>query len=399
MNAIPLGTTISGDALSLGANAWATSLVCAVTLLGVLAAKWPWKRASAKARAPRPATENHDDLPAFPNDPPRRRDDQPVDSDTLVDEMIAQSRFALLLRTQLISNLAPRQLQAARDALADAMSLVPEGDVDLLMPDECGEEGRGDIVGTAPESIVTVRVGALYLDRFAVTNRQFREFVLAGGYEQMSIWDPHVWPAVLDFVDITGHLGPRFWKHGRYPAREENHPVVGLSWYEASAYARWAGKRLPTDAEWVKAGAWPVPVSASARCQRKFPWGERADAKRANLWSSGIGKTVPVTDFDQGASVGGVVQLTGNVWEWTTGDFGSLGGRLGKLCLPTPMKSIRGGAFDTYLDTQGACQFQSGENPLSRRHNIGFRCAISLGDLAPESYAPDHDDASPDRQT
>ena len=76
------------------------------------------------------------------------------------------------------------------------------------------------------------------------------------------------------------------------------------------------------------------------------------------------------------ASAAGVLQLVGNVWEWTGTDFGAWGGEL-----HPPMKSLRGGAFDTYFDNQAMCQFQSGDTPIARRHNIGFRCALSACDL------------------
>jgi iron(II)-dependent oxidoreductase len=153
-----------------------------------------------------------------------------------------------------------------------------------------------------------------------------------------------------------------------------------VSWYEASACARWLGKRLPSDAEWVKAVAWPVQLSPAVRVQRRYPWGDTMDRAKANLWGSGPGRIVSVHAFAAGTSVGGVQQLVGNVWEWLSGAFAA-DDRDGSLRLPTPMKSIRGGAFDTYFDDQAACQFQSGENPLARRHNIGFRCAIGVCDL------------------
>ena len=137
----------------------------------------------------------------------------------------------------------------------------------------------------------------------------------------MAIWDQEIWPAVLDFVDQTGHPGPRFWHNGRYPRGEDNHPVVGVSWYEAAAYARWVGKRLPTDAEWVKAGSWPVALAGHPLLQRRYPWGEAMDRGRANLWGSGPGRTVSVDQFPGGVSVGGVQQLIGNVWEWTADAF------------------------------------------------------------------------------
>ena len=225
-----------------------------------------------------------------------------------------------------------------------------------------------------------IRVPGVFLDRYPVTNRQYQEFVCSGGYEQMSFWDSHIWPAVLDFVDLTGAPGPRTWKNGRFPRGEDDHPVNGVSWYEAAAYARWVGKRLPTEAEWVKAGCWPVPLDEGTRVQRKYPWGESMDRSRCNLWGTGPGHVVAVTDYPAGVSVGGVHQLIGNVWEWTTGNFGAGGGP--DLALPTPMKSIRGGAFDTYFDNQATCQFRSGENPVARKHNIGFRCAVSFCDVS-----------------
>lgn len=303
----------------------------------------------------------------------------PNDLDSFVDGMLARHRYALLLRKQLVSNLTEEQYAQARELLEENMALVPAGHVSLT-PSESGSEGGED--GEDESGSVLKQVNALFLDRYPVTNRQYREFVVGGGYEQMSIWDPQIWTAVFDFIDSTGLPGPRFWKNGRYPRGEDDFPVVGVSWYEACAYARWAGKRLPTEPEWVKAGSWPVPLSNRRQWQRRFPWGDTMDRERCNLWGSGPGKAVAVGEFSSGVSVGGVYQLIGNVWEWTTGNFGGAdcGGR--ELTLPAPMKSIRGGAFDTYFENQATCHFQSGETPLTRKHNIGFRCALSLCDVA-----------------
>ena len=307
----------------------------------------------------------------------------PSDLNSLVEGMLARSRYALLLRRQLVSNLASAQFQRAREALENQMALVPSGEVSLVPP------GAGDAEDDAERAAQTRRVEAMFLDRYPVTNRQYLQFVEAGGYEQMSIWDPQIWTAVFDFVDSTGAPGPRFWKQGRYPRGEDELPVVGVSWYEAAAYSRWVGKRLPTEAEWVKAGSWPVPLSEKKHWQRKFPWGDTMDRERCNLWGSGPGKVVGVGEFSAGVSVGGVYQLIGNVWEWTTGNFGAVEGDSQDLLLPVPMKSIRGGAFDTYFENQATCQFQSGENPLSRKHNIGFRCALSMCDVAAPQPAAD----------
>ncbi len=313
--------------------------------------------------------------------PPSRKPIDPNDKDALVDEMLSQARFALLLRPQIAKTLEESQFHRAIETLEETMGLVPDGDVILGQIDDALYDGRLDADEIAERRGRIVQVERLFLDRFPVTNLQYYEFVAAGGYEQMALWDKQIWTAVLDFVDRTGMPGPRYWRDGCYLEGEENHPVVGVSWYEANAYARWLGKRLPTDAEWVKAGSWPVQLSATARTQRKFPWGESMDPKRANVWNSSVGHIIPVDECSQGVSVGGIYQLIGNVWEWTSGSFHPTDHARGELALTTPIKNIRGGAFDTYFDNQATCQFQSGEGPLGRRHNIGFRCAVGVCDL------------------
>jgi len=304
---------------------------------------------------------------------------------SVIDEMLRQSRYALLLRPQLIRNLTPEQASRARAALADGMCLVPEGQVVMRRGVASGEPGKESVTTDGPQ----LHVDAYYLDRFPVTNAQFHQFVASGGYEQMAIWDPEIWPALLDFVDQTGHPGPRLWRNGRPTRGEDHHPVVGVCWYEAMAYSRWAGKRLPSDVEWVKAGSWPVSIQGHPLLMRRYPWGEAMDRARANLWGSGPGRTVGVHEFPGGVSVGGVHQLIGNVWEWTADCYAPDGLETSGGTVHTKMKSLRGGAFDTYLDSQATCQFQSADVALARKHNIGFRSAIHLSDLSlrQETYA------------
>ena len=314
---------------------------------------------------------------------PRRQTAQELGS--LVDQMFSDGRYSLLLRPQIVGDLTKAQLQHAHEMLADEMALVPTGEVGLELPD------FGDFPGSESEEEVhqaVVRVDSLYMDRFLVTNEQFQAFVDAGGYEQSSIWHPEILPAVLDFVDKSGMPGPRYWENGRYPPGKAKHPVTGVSWYEASAYARWIGKRLPTDAEWVKAASWPVAVGNATRRQRRYPWGQAMDRERANLWSASCGGTVSVEEFPEGVSVGGVYQLIGNVWEWTLGDFDCLSDDIPpEEQEQGTLKNIRGGAFDTYFENQATCQFTSGEAPLSRKHNIGFRCVLGTCDLAVDPSA------------
>lgn len=311
-----------------------------------------------------------------------RTEPEPSDTDALARLMLEQGRYSLLLRPQIAANLPPNLLDQARQAFDDQMTIIPVGDV--LVGRSKGDDERNHGYGGN-----LVHVEAVYLDRFQVTNEEYQEFVSAGGYEQMPLWDPEIWPAVLDFVDQSGLPGPRYWRNGKHIEGEERLPVVGVCWYEAAAYARWVGKRLPSDPEWIKAGAWPVPLPGAEPIQRRYPWGESMDQGRANLWGSGPEHVVPVEQYGAGASVGGCHQLIGNVWEWTSSRFGAWRAPGDQLVMDSAMRSLRGGAFDTYFDHQASCDYQSGDKAVARKHNIGFRCAVSFCDILPEDDAFD----------
>jgi len=295
----------------------------------------------------------------------------------LVQRMLAQGRYSLLLRPQIANNLQPDQLHAAEAVLDTHMSCVPGGPV-IMRPRRFEDMDEEELARNER----TVEVEGYFLDRYPVTNEAYLRFVQDGGYEQMSLWDATIWPAVLGFVDSTGLSGPRYWKHGHPTEEKRQHPVVGICWYEASAYARWAGKRLATDPEWVKAGAWPVVADGAPPQQRRYPWGDALDRSLAHVWGSGRDDTTTTLGRPLGASVGGVQELVGNVWEWTSTSFGVWDLANLKIETATPMRSIRGGAFDTYFDSQCHLHFQSGESPLARKHNIGFRCAVGFCDVA-----------------
>lgn len=329
---------------------------------------------------PRPASPTARPKPAGPND-----------RGAMVDEMLAQGRHALLLRPQIAESLTEPQFRRALASLSRNMSLVPEGEIALEPTRQSVGPCRDDV---GEKAFRVARVAPVFLDRYPVTNRQFYEFVAGGGYEQVAFWDTAIWTAVLTMTDRSGKPGPRYWLDGVYLEGQEDYPVVGVSWYEAAAFARWTGKRLPSDAEWVKAGAWPLPTEGVSRSQRRYPWGNTADRTRANLWGSGPERIVSVHEFAGGVSVGGVYQLTGNVWEWTGGNFHGLESPDGRMEPMEPLKSLRGGAFDTYFDNQATCQFQSGDNPLRRKYNIGFRCAIGVCDLLLARHGQVHDGTS-----
>lgn len=374
---------VSGGALVLGWRWSAPGLVG----LGAVGMVWAAARVAVRVRRQSYSTPVPAVVPsALPPPPPRpvpparRKPVDPADTAGFVEELLAQGRYALLLRRQIASRLDPDQFLRAVDALQQSMALVPDGEVRLEPMHRVIGDGLG--LEEAMESGEVVRVDRFFLDRYPVTNRQYWEFVAAGAYHEAELWDPTVLPALLTFVDQTGLPGPRYWRDGTYEPGKELHPVVGICWYEAEAYARWAGKRLPTDAEWVKAAAWPINLSGRGLTQRRFPWGDTMDRTCANLWGSGPNATVPVDQFAQGVSVGGVYQLIGNVWEWTSGDFPPKHAAAEDWALEVPMKSIRGGAFDTYFENQATCQFQSADTAIARKHNIGFRCAVSVRDVA-----------------
>ncbi len=358
--------------------------LCLAGFLGAAGVLLRWVR-HVRSRGGELATEPEAALPV-----PAATDD----AASLVEQLIAQQRYALLLRPQIAPSLSDYELARTHAELEKKMGLVPAGQVVVGVVDEMLEEGRIDAEAVRAYRARLVEVEPMLLDRYLVTNAQYHAFVADGGYQDMSLWDESIWAAVLEFVDQSGEPGPRYWQDGRCAAGEENLPVVGVSWYEAVAYARWAGKRLPTDAEWVKAACWPVSPRPGIWIERRYPWGDAFDPQKANLWCSGEGRPVPVDRYESGISVSGIHQLIGNVWEWTADNFGSAEDR--ELMLSVPMKSLRGGAFDTYFESQATCHFQSGENPLNRKPNIGFRLALSACDLASLAPPPGGEQAEPE---
>ena len=265
--------------------------------------------------------------------------------------------------------------------LEQKMAVVPKGEVYIASNDA---ELFAEHSETYIEDLV-FEVDSFYIDRYAVTNEEFARFVNDGGYEQVAYWPEDVFSQVLRFVDSSGAPGPRYWKNGQ-PAKDKlNHPVVGICWYEANAYALWAGKTLPSCMQWQRAGDWPGDAGGA-----KYPWGNSFDPTHANLWSDKTNGTVPVDSFVEGTTPNGVYQLIGNVWEWVATLFECGNSEDGtQIVFEHPMAEIRGGAFDTYFPGHATCQFRTGQPLLLRAMNIGFRCcaAIESLDLPNDPYA------------
>lgn len=282
---------------------------------------------------------------------------------------------------KVLSNKSPFDESSCRyawRALEYDMALVPGGDVNLSN-DTAVATHQG--LALEPATDDAIRVASLFLDRNCVTNADFARFVQAGGYSEPNFWPEEVLPSVLQFVDSTGHSGPKFWTDGAPPPNQLDHPVVGVCWYEANAFAVWAGKRLPTSEEWQRSGTWPRGNSGTGAEQR-YPWGNAFDPSKANLWASGHHTTVSVREFGQGNTPNGVRQLVGNVWEWVDAQFQPHSSSEVTMHLDESMAEIRGGAFDTYFHSQATCQFRTGQPLLFRGSNVGFRCCVS-GDVLP----------------
>jgi iron(II)-dependent oxidoreductase len=253
-----------------------------------------------------------------------------------------------------------------RHELDERFARVPEGFASLPRTIDDGP-------GSPEDDFETL---AFLLARSTVTNAQYQKFVEVGGYSELELWDREIWPHLIDFKDQTDEPAPRFWRNGRHNRRLADHPVVGICYYEAAAYARWAGFRLPTEAEWQMAASWRI--RSSAHVLRRYPWGDALDINKCNLWGSNIGKTVPVLAYADGAAPNGVRQLCGNVWEWTSSDFLMMDEENNPVVGDMLMKSIRGGAFDTYFPAQATSCFRTGLASLARAHNVGLRLAMDL---------------------
>ncbi|MGA7670298.1 MAG: SUMF1/EgtB/PvdO family nonheme iron enzyme [Nitrolancea sp.] len=203
-----------------------------------------------------------------------------------------------------------------------------------------------------------------------------------------AVWidrDPVTVRAYAEFVASTGRPAPPSWRGGTPQRGRANYPVVDVTWDEARAFAAWAGKRLPTEAEWEKSAAW----DDAAQHSRRWPWGDVWESGRANAGSgilaifrnrgpNEVGRFSPASD-----SAFGVACMAGNVWEWTS-----------SLFLPYPYEPrdgrenlsaagsrvLRGGSWSNPPD-QARCASRLALPPRRILDGVcGFRCALSAID-------------------
>lgn len=228
-----------------------------------------------------------------------------------------------------------------------------------------------------------VHVDAYFIDTAPVTNAAYLAFIEAGGYNDSRWWTEEGW-AYRVKANLTA---PRFWvrdgsgwlrdRFGHVEPIPPDEPVVHVCFHEAKAYATWAGKRLPTEAEWEKAARFDPATGRS----RRFPWGdEDPGPEHANLGQRHL-SPAPVGAYPAGASPLGVHQLIGDVWEWLDSDFHGYPGfeafpyrEYSEAFFGGDYKMLRGGSFGT---DPAACRttFRNWDHPIRRQIFAGFRLA------------------------
>jgi iron(II)-dependent oxidoreductase len=283
---------------------------------------------------------------------------------------------------------ARRALPAGRAAARDRIT-VPGG------PFRMGWQ-RGGFAYDNELPAHEVHVDSFAIDRLPVSNEQYLAFVADGGYRRRELWSDAGWA----FKEQDALAAPRNWqRHGaaaavdgwsvRYMdqvlplAAALDRPVIHVCYWEADAWCRWAGVRLPTEAEWEKAALWD-PARGEAR---PWPWGEEppgtAPTQRANLDQLAFAPA-PLGAYPQGASAYGVEQLVGDMWEWTSSDFRGYPGFVAypyddysQTWFGSDYKVLRGASWATRPRVARGT-FRNWDFPIRRQIFAGFR-TVAVG--------------------
>jgi gamma-glutamyl hercynylcysteine S-oxide synthase len=227
-----------------------------------------------------------------------------------------------------------------------------------------------------------VRLAAFEIDETAVTNGAYLEFMEAGGYRDLAWWSEagRAWLAesAAQAPKYWHRQGSEWWRRTMDvdAAADPSHPVVHVCYYEAEAFARWAGKRLPTEAEWEAAATWDPATGAS----RLFPWGDApATPALANINQLTFG-TAPAGAYPRNKSPIGCRGMIGDVWEWTASDFAPYPGyetfpyrEYSEVFFGPDYKMLRGGSWATG-STATRSTFRNWDLPIRRQIFSGFRC-------------------------
>lgn len=226
-----------------------------------------------------------------------------------------------------------------------------------------------------------VDLPAFWIDTVPVSNAAYRAFLEAGGYDDERLWSPAGWRWRCE----SGKRSPAFWfregdtwlrrRFARVEPLPDDEPVQHVCFFEADAYARWAGRRLPTEAEWEKAASW----DPETRTKRRFPWGDDAPTEeRANLGQTRYRPTA-AGSYPAGAAPSGALQMVGDVWEWTSTEFTGYPGfrsfpykEYSEVFFDDGYRVLRGGSWATdplALRTT----FRNWDHPIRRQIFSGFR--------------------------
>jgi ergothioneine biosynthesis protein EgtB len=240
--------------------------------------------------------------------------------------------------------------------LESEMILIPEGELIL------GNNNLDTMDNESPES--KVYVDKFYLDKYPVMCHEYRQFMEAGGYQKSEFWSAEGWHWLAE----NPVSKPLYWRDS---PQFNNHPVSGISYYEAEAYCNFTGKRLPTEIEWEKAASW------NNFTQKKSFYTNHCNH---NLL---VGNTTPVNSYPEGKSPHGCYDMLGNVWEWTNSYFQGYDGfqyylyrGYSEVYFDHQHRVLRGGSWATRpwaLRTT----FRNWYYPWVRELFVGFRCAAT----------------------